>query len=307
VDNFSNSNSTSIDRVEKLIGKKIIFYKSDLRDFDGIKKIFSTHQIDSIIHFAGLKAVGESSVIPLDYYNNNVCGTINLLLLMKEFNIKNLVFSSSATVYGKPEKLPIKEDAKIGITNIYSRKKLIVENILNDFYKSDHSLNIIILRFFNPVEAHKSGKIGEDPNGVPNNLMPYISHVAIGKLKELSVFGDDYSTADGTGIRDYIHVVDLTKVHVYAIKKLDEKPGIVTYNLGTGCEYSVLEIIKTFEKITGKKIPFKIIGRRKGNIDMCYADSSLAYKEMRWKSELILKDMIEDTWRWQKKNPLGYK
>ncbi len=306
VDNLSNSNSESLNRVEKLAAKKIKFYKLDILELDLFRKVFSENKIDVVIHFAGLKAVGESTEFPLKYYNNNLTGTLNLLKLMEEFKVKNIVFSSSATVYGKPKSLPINENFPVSPTNPYGNSKLFIEQILTDFYKSNRQFNIVILRYFNPVGAHKSGRIGEDPNGIPNNLMPYISQVAIGKLKEVCVFGNDYDTKDGTGVRDYIHVVDLARGHVSAIRKLSDKTGLFFYNLGTGVGYSVFDMIKAFQKITKKNIPYRIVEKRKGDIDSCFADASLANKELKWVAKYGIEDMVEDTWRWQENNPSGY-
>jgi UDP-glucose 4-epimerase len=265
------------------------------------------HTIDTVIHFAGYKAVGESVAKPLKYYENNLVGTIRLLQCMKEHNVKNIVFSSSATVYGDPHKVPITEDFPIQATNPYGRSKLMIEEILRDLYKSDSSWNIAILRYFNPVGAHKSGLIGEDPNDIPNNLVPYISQVAIGKLKELRVFGNDYPTPDGTGVRDYIHVIDLALGHIKAVEKIRQNPGLFTVNLGTGRGYSVLEMIKAFEKASGRKIPYIFTDRRPGDIAVCYADPTKAYELLGWKAERDIDEMCEDTWRWQTMNPNGYK
>ena len=270
-------------------------------------EIFKNHKIDSIIHFAGLKAVGESVEKPIEYYNNNLISTLTLFDLMKKYDVKNFVFSSSATVYGDPHKCPILEDFPLSVTNPYGRTKLMIEEMLKDIAKVDDSVNIAILRYFNPVGAHKSGKIGEDPNGIPNNLVPYITKVAIGQLEKVNVFGNDYPTPDGTGVRDYIHVVDLAKGHVKAIDKLKENPGLVVYNLGTGTGYSVLEMIKMFSEISGIDIPYEIVGRRAGDIAECYADPTKAEKELGWKAEYGLREMCEDSWRWQKNNPNGYK
>ncbi len=307
VDNLSNSSEVALKRVEDLTGKKIKFYQADLLDYESLKTIFKENHIESVIHFAGLKAVGESNVIPLNYYHNNITSTLHLVQLMKEYKVLNLVFSSSATVYGNPATLPIKENFPVSATNPYGNTKLFIEQILTDFQNSDHSFNIALLRYFNPAGAHKSGRIGEDPNDIPNNLMPYISQVAVGKLEELSVYGNDYNTKDGTGVRDYIHVVDLAKGHIAAIKKLESTPGLVKYNLGTGKGYSVLEMIQAFEKMSGRKIQYKITGRRPGDIAACYADPTLAKKEIGWEAEYGIEDMVIDTWKWQKNNPDGYK
>ena len=293
-------------RVRKLCGKDVKFYEYDLCDIDKVRDIFEREDIDCVIHFAGLKAVGESCRLPLEYYRNNLINTLNLLQVMKEKGVRNFVFSSSATVYGQPKSVPIKEDFELSVTNPYGRTKLMIEDMLRDLYKADSSWNIALLRYFNPIGAHKSGTIGEDPNGIPNNLMPYITQVAIGKLKELSVFGNDYPTPDGTGVRDYIHVLDLAHAHALAVKKLATAPGLVTYNLGTGNGYSVLDIVKAFEKASGRAVPYKIVGRRSGDIAECYADASLAKKEMGFECAYGLKDMCEDSWRWQSNNPDGY-
>jgi UDP-glucose 4-epimerase len=307
VDNLSNSDRKSIERVEKITGKPLPLYTSDLLDIDALNRIFEKHTIDTVIHFAGYKAVGESVAKPLKYYENNLVGTIRLLQCMKEHNVKNIVFSSSATVYGDPHKVPITEDFPIQATNPYGRSKLMIEEILRDLYKSDSSWNIAILRYFNPVGAHKSGLIGEDPNDIPNNLVPYISQVAIGKLKELRVFGNDYPTPDGTGVRDYIHVIDLALGHIKVVEKICQNPGLFTVNLGTGRGYSVLEMIKAFEKASGRKIPYIFTDRRPGDIAVCYADPTKAYELLGWKAERDIDEMCEDTWRWQTMNPNGYK
>ena len=306
VDNLINSSRKSIDRVEELTGKKIIFYEEDLLNEKALDDIFDKEKIDSVIHFAALKAVGESCEIPLRYFDNNLTGTLNLLKVMEKHNVKSLVFSSSATVYGKPETVPIKEDFPLSVSNPYGRTKLITEDMLRDIYKSDNEWNIAILRYFNPIGAHESGRIGENPNGIPNNLLPYIAKVAAGQLECVNVFGDDYDTPDGTGVRDYIHISDLAEGHIKALQKLSEHPGLVTYNLGTGVGYSVLEIIKSFEKACGKKIPYKIAPRRAGDIDMCYADSLKAKGELRWEAARGIDKMCEDAWRWQVQNPNGY-
>lgn len=305
-DNLCNSKMEAVRRVRKLCGKDVKFYEYDLCDIDKVRDIFEKEDIDCVIHFAGLKAVGESCRLPLEYYRNNLINTLNLLQVMKEKGVRNFVFSSSATVYGQPKSVPIKEDFELSVTNPYGRTKLMIEDMLRDLYKADSSWNIALLRYFNPIGAHKSGTIGEDPNGIPNNLMPYITQVAIGKLKELSVFGNDYPTPDGTGVRDYIHVLDLAHAHALAVKKLATAPGLVTYNLGTGNGYSVLDIVKAFEKASGRAVPYKIVGRRSGDIAECYADASLAKKDMGFECAYGLKDMCEDSWRWQSNNPDGY-
>lgn len=306
VDNLINSSKKSIDRVEELTGKKITFYEEDLLNEKALDDIFDKEKIDSVIHFAALKAVGESCEIPLRYFDNNLTGTLNLLKVMEKHNVKSLVFSSSATVYGKPKTVPIKEDFPLSVSNPYGRTKLITEDMLRDIYKSDNGWNIAILRYFNPIGAHESGRIGENPNGIPNNLLPYIAKVAAGQLECVNVFGDDYDTPDGTGVRDYIHISDLAEGHIKALQKLSEHPGLVTYNLGTGVGYSVLEIIKSFEKACGKKIPYKIAPRRAGDIDMCYADPLKAKEELGWEAARGIDKMCEDAWRWQVQNPNGY-
>ncbi len=306
LDNLSNSSEESLIRVKKITGRSFDFYKTDLLDSDGIKGVFLDHKIDAVIHFAGLKAVGESVSIPLRYFHNNITGTLNLLLAMKDAHVKNIVFSSSATVYGDPASLPIKEDFPLSATNPYGRTKLMIEEILQDLFRSDHTWNIALLRYFNPVGAHSSGDIGENPAGIPNNLMPYISRVAMGSLAEVNVFGNDYDTPDGTGVRDYIHVVDLALGHIKTLPKLFTHPGIVIYNLGTGRGYSVLEMIKGLEAASGKKIPYKITPRRPGDVAACWADPSKALEELSWKAEKTLLDMCKDTWNWQKKNPEGF-
>ena len=306
VDNLSNSKEESLKRVMEITGKKLTFYKADLLDKEELNKIFSKNKFDAVIHFAGLKAVGESVEIPLRYYHNNITGTIILCEAMKDHNVKNIVFSSSATVYGDPHKVPITEDFPLSATNPYGRSKLMIEEILRDLYVADKTMNIAILRYFNPVGSHKSGRIGESPNDIPNNLMPYVAQVAVGKLKELSVFGNDYPTPDGTGVRDYIHVVDLALGHIHALKKLETGPGTVTYNLGTGRGYSVLEMVTAFEKASGKAVKYKIVGRRSGDIATCYADPSLAKKELGWSADRDIDVMCADVWRWQSANPDGY-
>lgn len=306
VDDLSNSSIKVVDRIEELSGKRPKFYKVNILDEENFEKIFKENEIESIIHFAGFKAVGESVEKPLAYYTNNLISTLIILNIMKKYNIKNFVFSSSATVYGDPKSCPILEDFPLSTTNPYGTTKLMIENMLRDICKTDKNLNVGILRYFNPVGAHKSGRIGEEPNGIPNNLMPYITKVAIGKLEKLSVFGDDYSTHDGTGVRDYIHVEDLASGHLKALVKLRTNSGLVTYNLGTGKGYSVLDMVKAFGKACGKEIPYKIVGRRAGDIAMCYADSTKAKNELGWESKFDLDKMCEDSWRWQKNNPNGY-
>lgn len=307
MDNLCNSSKESITRVEQITGKQIKFYETDVRDMDGMDAIFKENRIDVIIHFAGLKAVGESCEKPYEYYDNNIAGTLNIIKMMKQYNVKKIVFSSSATVYGEPETVPITEDFKVGgVTNPYGRTKLMIEEILSDIYKADPSFDIAILRYFNPIGAHESGMIGEAPNGIPNNLLPYVAKVAAGILPKVNVFGDDYETPDGTGVRDYIHVVDLAKGHVCAVKKLLEHPGLSIYNLGTGIGYSVLDIIKNFEKACGKEIPYEIVPRRPGDVPVCYSDPGKAQRELGWKAQYGIDKMCEDAWRWQSNNPNGY-
>lgn len=306
VDNLSNSKEESLKRVKEITGKSLRFHKVDLLDREALSAVFEEAKAEAVIHFAGLKAVGESVHIPLRYYHNNVTGTLILLEVMNTFGLKNIVFSSSATVYGEPKKVPITEDFPLSATNPYGRSKLMIEDILRDLYVADKSMNIAILRYFNPVGSHKSGRIGESPNDIPNNLMPYVAQVAVGKLPVLNVFGNDYPTPDGTGVRDYIHVVDLAIGHLFALKKLDTKPGIVTYNLGTGRGYSVLEMVKAFEKASGRSVPFKVTARRPGDIAECYADPSTAKKEMGWSADRDIDEMCADVWRWQSANPNGY-
>eukprot|EP01132_Coremiostelium_polycephalum_P002044 gene2044-2516_t len=306
VDNLSNSSQESVKRVEEITGKTIEFYQCDLCDPKALNEIFETKNISKVIHFAGLKAVGESTKCPLKYYDNNITGTINLLKAMSEHNVKDLVFSSSATVYGDPHTVPVMENFPLSATNPYGRTKLYIEGILEDLCASDPSWNCILLRYFNPVGAHPSGKIGEDPRDIPNNLMPYITQTAIGKRQMLNIFGNDYNTPDGTGVRDYIHVVDLAKGHIAALGSLIKKPGCVSYNLGTGRGYSVLEMVEALEKASGKKVPYQIIGRRKGDVGSSYADASKAFKELGWKATLNQDDMCRDAWNWQSNNPNGY-
>lgn len=306
VDNLRNSKEESLRRVKQITGLNSAFYKVDLLDRMSLMQVVDRHRIDAVIHFAGLKSVGESVSHPLEYYHNNVTGTLVLCDVLQEKGIKKLVFSSSATVYGDPKRVPITEDFPLSATNPYGQTKLMIEEILRDIATADRGWDIAILRYFNPVGAHESGKIGEDPNGIPNNLMPYIAKVAIGNLPELKVFGDDYPTPDGTGVRDYIHVVDLARGHLKALDKLMKGPGIMTYNLGTGEGYSVLEVIKAFEEEAGEKIPFRIVERRQGDVASCYADPSLAQKELGWCAEKNLATMCRDAWRWQSQNPNGY-
>lgn len=305
-DNLSNSKEEALKRVEKITGKKVDFYPVDVCDEEKVRQIFSDHTIGAVIHFAAYKAVGESVQYPLSYYHNNLLSAINIIKVMQEFNVKDFVFSSSATVYGQPESVPIKEDFPLSATNPYGYTKLMIEQVLQDVYKANPSMNIAILRYFNPVGAHVSGMIGEDPNDIPNNLMPYISQVAIGKLEKLQVFGDDYDTKDGTGVRDYIHVMDLADGHLAALKKLEQKCGLVIYNLGTGNGYSVLDMVKAFEKASNRQIAYEITNRRPGDIAICYADPTKAKNDLKWEAKFGLDKMCEDTWRWQTQNPNGY-
>ena len=307
-DNLYNSNKEALKRVEQIIGKKITFIKGDIRDIDSLKELFNSYKIDSVIHFAGLKAVGESVVKPLKYYDNNINGTIKLLEVMSQFNCKKIIFSSSATVYGDPKIVPISEESQVGVglTNPYGKSKYFIEEILKDLYSSDNKWKIVILRYFNPIGAHESGLIGEDPNDIPNNLMPYITQVAVGKLDRLSIFGDDYNTHDGTGVRDYIHVVDLANGHLKALKILDKINKIEEINLGTGKGYSVLDVVKAFEKASEKRVNYKIAKRREGDIAKCYANPTKAKKLLNWEAKKDLEQMCKDSWRWQSQNPNGY-
>ena len=305
-DNFSNSSRESIKRVEKLVGQEIAIVEGDIRSRDDLEKVFISHKIDAVIHFAGLKAVGESVEQPLRYYDNNVNGTVKLCEVMAKHNCKSIIFSSSATVYGDPHTTPILENFPTSATNPYGRSKLFIEEILRDLYVSDNEWKVVLLRYFNPVGAHKSGTIGEDPNGIPNNLMPFIAQTAVGKREYLSVFGDDYDTPDGTGVRDYIHVVDLAQGHVNALDRLKEFSEVMTINLGTGKGYSVLEMVKAFEKASGKKVPYKIAPRRAGDIATCFADPSYAKEVLGWEAKRGIDEMCQDTWRWQSQNPDGY-
>ena len=307
LDNLSNSSEKSLQRVEKITGKPVTFYKTDIRDREGLNEIFEKEKLDSCIHFAGLKAVGESVAKPWEYYENNIAGTLTLVDVMRKHNVKNIIFSSSATVYGDPAFIPITEECPKGqCTNPYGWTKSMLEQILSDIQKADPEWNVVLLRYFNPIGAHKSGTIGENPNGIPNNLMPYITQVAVGRLKELGVFGNDYDTPDGTGVRDYIHVVDLAKGHVKALKKLEDHSGLNIYNLGTGQGYSVLDIVKNFEEATGVKIPYVIKPRRPGDIATCYADATKAKEELGWVAENGIREMCADSWNWQSHNPNGY-
>ena len=306
IDNLINSSLESLKRIEKLYDCKISFHKVDVRDKEAIRNIFEQYTFCGVIHFAGLKAVGTSVLKPIEYYGVNLGGAIAMAEIMKEFGCKTFVFSSSATVYGDPDSVPIKEDFPLSATNPYGRSKLMIEDFLRDIYISDNSWSIALLRYFNPVGAHKSGLIGEDSKDIPNNLMPYIAQVAVGKLEKLSVFGGDYGTPDGTGVRDYIHVVDLAKGHVKALQSLKDNSQLLTVNLGTGVGYSVLEVVKAFEKASGKKVPYEIAPRRAGDIASYYSDSGYALEKLGWKAELELDEMCEDTWRWQSMNPNGY-
>ena len=307
VDNLVNASRKSLERVEEITGKKLTFYEADLLDKCAVEEIFEKEKIDSVIHFAGLKAVGESVAKPIEYYYNNITGTLILCDVMREHGVKNIVFSSSATVYGDPAFVPITEECPKGkITNPYGQTKSMLEQILTDIHTADPEWNVILLRYFNPIGAHKSGKIGEDPKGIPNNLLPYVAQVAVGKLECLGVFGNDYDTPDGTGVRDYIHVVDLAQGHVKAIEKLVEKKGVLIYNLGTGKGYSVLDVVHAFEKACGKKINYQIKARRPGDIATCYADPSKAKAELGWEAKYGIDEMCEDSWRWQSNNPNGY-
>ena len=306
VDDLSNSSPKVIDRIEAITGKRPKFYEVNILDEEKMEEIFKENKIDSVIHFAGFKAVGESVAKPLAYYTNNLTTTLIVLNLMKKYGVRNFVFSSSATVYGDPHTCPILETFPLSATNPYGRTKLMIEEMLVDICKADKELNVTLLRYFNPVGAHESGTIGEEPNGIPNNLMPYITKVAVGKLEKLSVFGNDYNTPDGTGVRDYIHVVDLANGHLKALAKLETNPGLVIYNLGTGKGYSVLDMVKAFSKACGKDIPYVIAPRRPGDVAMCYADATKAKEELGWEAKYDLDRMCADSWRWQSNNPNGY-
>lgn len=306
IDNLSNSSSESIRRVQELSGKNVTFRQADVRNAEALDAIFSEHSIDAVIHFAGLKSVGESVAKALFYYQNNIESTLTLLERMKLFDVRKIVFSSSATVYGDPAKLPITEDMPKSATNPYGQTKLMIEQILEDLAATKEGWNITSLRYFNPVGAHPSGTIGEDPNGIPNNLLPFVSQVAIGKREKLSIFGDDYDTPDGTGVRDYIHVVDLAKAHLAALEHLDHANEYKAYNIGTGAGVSVLEIVEAFKQASGKEIAYEIVPRRPGDIAACYADSSLAERELGWKANLSIKQACEDAWNWQSQNPEGF-
>lgn len=307
VDNLYNASAKSLDRIREITGKELAFYKADIQDAEAMNDIFEKESIDCVIHFAGLKAVGESVAKPLEYYQNNIAGTLVLCDAMRKHGVKNIIFSSSATVYGDPAFVPITEECPKGTpTNPYGWTKHMIEQILTDFHTADSEWNVILLRYFNPIGAHKSGLIGEDPKGIPNNLLPYVAQVAIGKLPCLGVFGDDYDTPDGTGVRDYIHVVDLARGHVKAIDKLKQNPGVKIYNLGTGKGYSVLDVVKAFEKACGHEIAYEIKPRRAGDIATCYSDATLAKKELGWEAQYGIDEMCADSWRWQSMNPNGY-
>ncbi len=306
VDNLSNSSPKSIEAVKEITGKDFPFYVCDILDREMLTKVFDENKIDSVIHFAGLKAVGESVQKPLEYYHNNMTGTFVLLDVMREHGVYNIVFSSSATVYGSPKTVPIKEDFPLSTTNPYGSTKLMLERVLSDMYVSDNRFSVVLLRYFNPIGAHESGKIGEDPKGIPNNLLPYVAQVAVGRLEKVNVFGNEYPTKDGTGVRDYIHVVDLALGHLKAVEKKSNDPGVHIYNLGTGNGYSVLEIVKAFGEACGKDIPFVIAPPRPGDIAICYADASKAEKELGWKAERGIEKMCADSWNWQSKNPNGF-
>jgi len=306
VDNYSNSKPEALNRVKKITGKEFKFYEVDLLDKVGLENVFKENKIDAVIHFAGLKAVGESVAMPLQYYHNNITGTLYLCEVMKEYDVKNIVFSSSATVYGMDHASPLMEDLILSTTNPYGSTKMMIEHILKDVHISDDEWSIALLRYFNPIGAHESGMIGEDPNGIPNNLMPYITQVAVGKREKLSVFGSDYDTHDGTGVRDYIHVVDLSLGHLKALEKISDSSGVHTYNLGTGTGYSVLDVVNAFEKANGVEIPYVLTDRRPGDVGTCFADASKALNELGWKTERTIEDMCRDSWNWQNKNPNGY-
>lgn len=307
LDNLYNASEKAVDRIKEITGKDLTFYKADILDKEAMDKIFADEKPDCVIHFAGLKAVGESVVKPLEYYQNNITGTLNLCEVMRKNRCKNIIFSSSATVYGNPAFIPITEECPKGTpTNPYGWTKWMIEQILTDLHTADPEWNVILLRYFNPIGAHKSGLIGEDPKGIPNNLLPYVAQVAIGKLQSVGVFGNDYDTPDGTGVRDYIHVVDLAVGHVKAINKIKENPGVKVYNLGTGNGYSVLDVIKAFSKACGHDVPYVIKERRPGDIATCYSDASLAKKELGWEAQYGIDEMCADSWKWQSMNPNGY-
>ena len=306
LDNLSNASEKSLEVIKRLTGKDFPFYKVDLLDYEATERVFAENKIDSVIHFAGLKAVGESTQIPIRYYHNNITGTLHLVEIMEKHNVYNLVFSSSATVYGTPKTVPILEDFPLSTTNPYGSTKLMIENILQDVYKANNKWSIRLLRYFNPIGADKSGNIGEDPKGIPNNLLPYVAQVAVGRLEYVHVFGDDYPTKDGTGVRDYIHVVDLALGHLKAIEKKSDAAGVHIYNLGTGNGDSVLDVIHAFEKACGKELPYKIEARRPGDIAECYADATKAKNELEWEAARNIAEMCEDSWRWQSKHPNGF-
>lgn len=306
VDNLSNSSVKAIDAVKKITGKDFPFYKCDILDYEALAKVFDENEFHSVIHFAGLKAVGESVAKPLEYYHNNMTGTFNLVRAMKEHNVFNIVFSSSATVYGNPEKVPIREDFPLSTTNPYGSTKLMLERVLSDVYVADNRFSVVLLRYFNPIGAHKSGCIGEDPRGIPNNLLPYVAQVAVGRLPQVNVFGNCYPTHDGTGVRDYIHVVDLALGHLKAVEKKSNTPGVHIYNLGTGQGYSVLEIVKAFSAACGKELPYVIAPPRPGDVAICYADATKAKEELGWIAERGIEEMCKDSWNWQSKNPNGF-
>ncbi len=306
VDNLCNSKEESLRRVQEIAGRELGFIEADLRDRPTLDALFKRQSFDAVVHFAGLKAVGESVQMPLEYYDNNIAGTITLCRAMRDAGVKNIVFSSSATVYGDPQSVPIREHFALSATNPYGRSKLFIEEILRDLNIADAAWNVVLLRYFNPVGAHPSGQIGEDPNGIPNNLMPYVAQVAVGKLPRLRVFGNDYRTPDGTGVRDYIHVVDLARGHLAALNKLQEHPGAVVYNLGTGRGYSVLEMVAAFERASGRTVPYEIADRRPGDIATCYADPTEAREALGWQAQFGIEEMVRDAWRWQSENPNGF-
>ena len=306
VDNFANSKPEVLKRIKEITGKTLKFYEANLLNKDKLDKVFAENTVEAVIHFAGLKAVGESVEFPLRYYQNNLMGTLMLCEVMQKYGVKKIVFSSSASVYGMPERMPITEEFPLQAMNPYGRTKLMIEEILRDIYAADKDWGIVLLRYFNPIGAHESGRIGEDPKGIPNNLMPYLTQVAVGKREKLYIFGNDYPTSDGTGVRDYLHVVDLARGHLQALDKVKVMTGVEAYNLGTGVGYSVLEVVRSFAKATGKDIPYVITERRPGDIAECYADPSKAFRELGWKAEKSLEEMCKDSWRWQKNNPHGY-
>ena len=306
VDNFANSKPEVLKRIKEITGKTLKFYEANLLNKDKLDKVFRENDFEAVIHFAGLKAVGESVEFPLRYYQNNLMGTLMLCEVMQKYGVKKIVFSSSASVYGMPERMPITEEFPLQAMNPYGRTKLMIEEILRDIYAADKDWGIVLLRYFNPIGAHESGRIGEDPKGIPNNLMPYLTQVAVGKREKLYIFGNDYPTSDGTGVRDYLHVVDLARGHLQALDKVKVMTGVEAYNLGTGVGYSVLEVVRSFAKATGKDIPYVITERRPGDIAECYADPSKAFRELGWKAEKSLEEMCKDSWRWQKNNPHGY-